>query len=175
MNRSRLMLFVALVGAVSLGGWAVGAQSVAASDPQTALLAEVRQLRLAIEQMASAGARVLVVFGRLQLQEQRINTMARRLETVRSELEALQKEYEEMQRQAQALEHDAGETTDAAQRRAFEGEARAIKSRLPAVAARLQQRQTEEATLSADIGNEQARWTDFNQRLDELERVLTRK
>jgi len=175
MNRSRLLLFVTLVGAVGLGGWAVRAQSGAAPDPQATLLAEVRQLRLAIEEMSRAGARVQLVLGRLQLQEQRINNMLRRLETVRAELEGIQQEHDNLLRQFQEAEKEATEATDPKHRVQLEAIARQAKSQLPAIAARLQQRQTEESTLTADIGNEQARWTDFNQRLEELERALTRK
>jgi chromosome segregation ATPase len=164
MTRSRLLLFVTLVGAVGVGGWAVRAQSAPASDPQAALLAEVRQLRLAIEEMSSAGARVQLVLGRLQLQEQRLNNMLRRLETVRAELEGMQQEHDNLQRQHLDAEKEAAESTDPKHR-----------VQLAGLAARLQQRQTEENTLSADINTEQARWTDFNHRLEELERALTRK
>jgi len=34
---------------------------------------------------------------------------------------------------------------------------------------------TAESQLMADIGTEQARWTDINARLDELERLLAKK
>jgi hypothetical protein len=178
MRSGRLVQVVAFVGIAGLGGWAGRtAHAQASAPPETlpSLLAEVRQLRVAIEQMASAGPRIQLVLGRLQLQEQRINNLLRRLETVRAELEGIQGEHDNLQLQLQGLEREAGETTDAERRRAFEAEVRAIKSRLPAVGARLQQRQTEESTLSADISAEQGRWTDFNQRLEELERALTRK
>lgn len=178
MRSGRLLQVVAFVGIAGLGGWAgrtAQAQPPAPPETLTSLLAEVRQLRLAIEEMSSAGARVQLVLGRLQLQEQRVNNMLRRLETVRGELEGIQREHDDLVRQLQGLERAVGETTDAERRRDFEAEARAMKSRLPGVAARLQQRQTEESTLSVDIGAEQARWTDFNQRLEELERALTRK
>ena len=39
-----------------------------------ALLTEVRGLRVAMEQMTSAGARVQLALGRLQLQESRLNS-----------------------------------------------------------------------------------------------------
>jgi chromosome segregation ATPase len=175
MTRSRLLLFVTLVGAVGVGGWAVRAQSAPASDPQAALLAEVRQLRLAIEEMSSAGARVQLVLGRLQLQEQRLNNMLRRLETVRAELEGMQQEHDNLQRQHLDAEKEAAESTDPKHRVQLEAMGRQFKAQLAGLAARLQQRQTEENTLSADINTEQARWTDFNHRLEELERALTRK
>ena len=50
------------------------------------LLVEVRGLRAAIEQMASAGPRVQLALGRLQLQEQRLNTLIVKLDGIRDKL-----------------------------------------------------------------------------------------
>ena len=47
------------------------------------LLTEVRGLRQAMEQMAASGPRVQLALGRLQLQEQRVNTMIRRRDAAR--------------------------------------------------------------------------------------------
>ena len=57
-----------------------------------ALLIEVRGLRAAMEQMASAGPRVQLFASRLQLQETRINNMIRRLDTVRDRIGEAQQE-----------------------------------------------------------------------------------
>ena len=45
----------------------LSASSTGAQDTSTQLLQEVRRLREAIETMVSTGARVQIVFGRLQL------------------------------------------------------------------------------------------------------------
>ena len=50
----------------------------------SALLTEVRGLRQALEEMGTAGPRVQLALGRLQLQEQRVNTAIRRLESIRA-------------------------------------------------------------------------------------------
>src|SRR5688500_4578503 len=57
-----------------------------------ALLVEVKGLRPAMEQMASAGPRVQLFASRLQLQETRINNMIRRLDTVRDRMAEAQRE-----------------------------------------------------------------------------------
>src|SRR4051794_10708475 len=57
-----------------------------------ALLAEVRGLRAAMEQMASAGPRIQLFATRLQLQETRMNGMVRRLDSVRESLASEQRE-----------------------------------------------------------------------------------
>ncbi len=174
----RLLLFVTLAAAGGAGGWAAQraeAQPAPAQEPIPALLSEVRQLRIAMEEMASTGPRVQLVLGRLQLQEQRINNMLHRLETVRQEIELIQNENDEQQRMLKSFETEAAGVVEPRQRRDFEEQARVIKSRLNGTVARLQQRQAEESALSADIGSEQARWNDFNGRLEELERALGKK
>src|SRR5262245_50764521 len=61
-----------------------------AGDPTIqALLGEVRALRVAMEQMASAGPRIQLFTARLQLQETRVNNMIRRLDDVRDRLTGL--------------------------------------------------------------------------------------
>jgi hypothetical protein len=51
-----------------------------------------------------------------------------------------------------------------------------VEERLAAVSAAEVQRLTaEEAVVSAELALEQSRWTDINQRLDELERALARR
>src|SRR6476620_1972729 len=63
-------------------------------DVLPALLTEVRGLRAAMEQMASAGPRVQLSLGRVQLQGQRVNNLARRLEESRGHLTDAQRNYD---------------------------------------------------------------------------------
>src|ERR671913_210744 len=66
------------------------------TDVLTALLMEVRGLRSVMEQMASAGPRVQLALGRLQLQEQRVNTMIRRAEGMRESVGRAERETKEL-------------------------------------------------------------------------------
>ena len=120
------------IGGVS-GVMAQGNRTPQNDDVLTQLLTEVRGLRAAMEQVASAGPRAQVALGRLQLQEQRIATMHMRLASLRDSIRA----------------DDRG----------------AHRSALKA----------EEAELEQQIAAEQGRWTDINQRLEELERTLGRR
>ena len=61
--------------------------------------------------MASAGPRVQLALGRLQLQEQRVNTMVRRLEEVKASLVQAQKHLEAMTDQVAGLERDVSRGT----------------------------------------------------------------
>ena len=73
-------------------------------DVLPALLVEVRGLRAAMEQMASAGPRVQLALGRVQLQEQRVNNLMRRIEEGRSHLGDAQRKYDQMQQQLRGLQ-----------------------------------------------------------------------
>jgi DNA repair exonuclease SbcCD ATPase subunit len=144
-------------------------------DMLPALLEEVKGLRAAIEQMASAGPRVQLFVGRLQLQESRMNGMIRRLESVRDKLAA---EQEVLTRALDEVKHfeaavdspnspipreELTQMISQTKRQAVER--KATVARLAA----------EEAQLTQDLTVEQGRWTDINQRLDELERMLAKR
>jgi chromosome segregation ATPase len=168
---------VTATGLIVLGvaGVVVRGQSPsgAAPDVLTQLLTEVRGLRAAMEQMASAGPRVQLALGRLQLQEQRVNTMLRRMETVQANLQNAERELAQHQLQMKQFEdvvRAGGEDREEAQALAAQ-----FKGQLTRATADVQRLQAEEAALSADITAEQARWTEINQRLEELERALVGK
>jgi len=177
----RKILFVLLLlGAAAVGGAVVGraqAQSPPASpDVLSALLVEVRGLRAALEQMASAGPRVQLAFGRLQLQEQRIAEMSRKLDATRANLASSRQQADQHQQLVKAFEDGTllREVADPAERRELENHVKAMKGEMLRVDRDIQRLQGEEASLLQDITAEQGRWTDINQRLEELERSLRR-
>jgi chromosome segregation ATPase len=146
-------------------------------DVLQALLTEVRGLRAAMEQMASAGPRIQLFTSRLQLQESRINSMVRRLDTVRDELAKARHELQSAQDEQSRVENAlaTGSLPNGMPREDAERMLRQTKldvaDRKPGVA-RLT---AEETQLTGDIASEQARWTEINSRLDDLERALARK
>ena len=172
-----ILLTMILVSAAFLGGSSEGrAQggTQPAPDVLAALLVEVRGLREAMEQMASAGPRVQLALGRLQLQEQRVNTQLRRLEEIKSSLAQARRELSPLNDRVALFERPARGTSDAEKRREMAGALAATRREVERAAAEVQRLQTEEATVSQEISAEQARWSDFNQRLGELERALGR-
>ena len=68
----------------------------------------------------SAGPRVQLALGRLQLQEQRVNTMVRRLEEVKASLVQAQKQLDEMTDRVAGLERASREASDPEERRQAE-------------------------------------------------------
>ncbi len=176
-NTAGFMLVVAglAIGVALRGG--VSAQSPQGQqerDILPALLTEVRGLRAAMERMASAGPRVQLALGRLQLQEQRVNNLLRRLETVRGSLTAAQRGEEEARRSVAGLEEALKSMSDTPQVRDIEQDLRDLKQRRhPALVAEVQRLQLEESGITQELASEQMRWTDINQKMEELERSLS--
>lgn len=149
-----------------------------AQEPQSilpALLIEVRGLRAAMEQMASAGPRVQLALGRLQLQEQRLNTLIMKLDSMREKLAAAQRQAAQHQLQVTQIEAALKNAPNTEEREQAGHMLAMIKGEIAASLAEVQRLTVEEASTAAEIGTEQNRWTDFNQRLDELERSLGRR
>ena len=136
-----------------------------------ALLTEVHSLRLAMEQLGTAGPRIQLAMGRLQLNEQRITTYVRRLDDIRDRRTALEQQL----RANQAIYADLV-TTVQQHGTPIPEIAEELKSRkadLDRGNATLLQLQTEEGQLVQQIAAERDRWTEINQRLDDLDRMLS--
>jgi predicted nucleic acid-binding Zn-ribbon protein len=173
---------MAVVGAMCGGlAVAVGAQGTREPDVLSALLTEVRGLRQAMEHMASAGPRVQLALGRLQLQEQRVSGMIRRLESVRESVAGTERRATELQMQIRGLQDElktaeaGADRDDVLRARAMTYEIGELKRRLEPVQQEIQRWQVEEAALQQQIAGEQARWADINRTLEELERALGRR
>ena len=162
------MIVVVITAFAATGGHAQESQGIL-----PALLSEVKGLRAAIEEMASAGPRVQLALGRLQLQEQRVNTLMARLQTVRDRLSSLHRQVAQQQHQVERFETTA--KNNPAEREEVEEMLAVFKGEITASSAEMQRLTVEEATIASDIAAEQARWTDINQRLEDLERALGRR
>lgn len=160
-----LIVCCAVAGRTSLQ-----AQSAPREDVLPALLAEVKGLRAAIEQMSSAGPRVQLFVGRLQLQEARMNGMIRRLDTVRDTLGGARQNVDRLKGALKMLVAEPGESQDD-----LGPMLNGMKQELAAGQATVDRLAAEEAQLTQDLTTEQARWIDINQRLDELERALAKR
>jgi predicted nucleic acid-binding Zn-ribbon protein len=137
-----------------------------------ALLVEVRGLRTAIEQMASAGPRVQLALGRLQLQEQRLNTLIMKLDATREKLANSQRQASQHQWQLTRLETAAKEAPNAEEREQANHMLTVLKGEIADSQTDMQRLTAEEASTASEIASEQNRWSEFNTRLEELERSL---
>ena len=176
-------------------GWLLGAALLAAAahvsgqtaaparqdDVLPALLAEVKGLRAALEQMASAGPRVQLFASRLQLQEGRMNAMARRLDTVRDSLAGAQREVVNLQNEERRFEVAVSEGRNATTPEAREDVRQAefamaqLRRQIAVAKTTVDRHAAEESQLLADLSTEQGRWLAINQQLDELEKALAKR
>jgi hypothetical protein len=173
----RVVIVLAAAIVLIAGGslWTrTAAQAARTDDVLPALLAEVKGLRAAMEQMAGAGPRVQLFVGRLQLQEGRIAGMIRRLDTVRDSIITARKELEGMKSalkmfNLEAAEHPSGKKDEMPFPFAN------FKEGVAAAEANVARLVAEEAQLAHDVATEQARWVEINRRLDELEKELGKR
>jgi predicted nucleic acid-binding Zn-ribbon protein len=178
----RKILVLTLVLVAAGAGLSVRARAAAQAtratdqDVQPALLVEVRGRRAAMEQMASAGPQVQLALGRLQLQEQRVNNLLRRIESVQNEVAGAIQETDKARQEVSRLEGALKSgNLPPDERQHVEEMLPMFRANTAQAAAKVQRLQVEESGLTQELATEQGRWTDINQRLEELERALTRK
>ena len=149
-------------------------QEPARPDVMGTLLVEVRALRGAIEQLTSASARVQLTVGRLQIQEQRFNTLSRQLFELRQTLSRTEREQSEQEGRLADLEGVLTQSSDSGERQAVAGEIRSLKGTIAAGRESLSRLRVEESELAGTVAAEQGRWTDLNQQLDAIDQALRR-
>jgi predicted nucleic acid-binding Zn-ribbon protein len=165
--------FVALVAGTT---GKPAAQAPPAGPPSDALLAEVRALRAELNQAAGTSIRTQLLVARLQLQEQRINTVAKQLDEARTMLGTLPAGLPGMQAQLKQLENESRDPAITAERRqALDATLEMAKSQIADLQRQIGALTEKESTLAATLSSEQGRWFDFNTRLDEIERELSQK
>src|SRR5260221_2581238 len=133
-------------------------------DVLPALLAEVKGLRAAMEQMASAGPRIQLFVSRLQIQEARMNTMIRRLDTVRDSLASTQRELDNAQEAIKHFESElASGTVKSDQREELLQVLPGRKRQVADYRATVARLTAEEAQLAAALATEPGRRSHSNQ------------
>jgi predicted nucleic acid-binding Zn-ribbon protein len=128
-----------------------------------------------MEQMASAGPRVQLFASRLQLQEARISGMVRRLDAVRDSLASAKQAHDRVRDEIKQFETALSSGAVGPDREALEQMLPVRKREAAAMQTTLDRYLAEEGQLANDISIEQGRWTEINQRLDELERALSKR
>ncbi len=178
MNSSTIVVILGL-STLAIGSGRISAAqgTTRQEDVLPALLTEVRGLRAAMEQMASAGPRVQLALGRVQLQEQRVNNLLRRLEDSRAHLIDAQKNYDNTQQQLREIEAALREPTrpDGPRTLDLQGAQRETERQVAMRAADVQRITAEAAAIEVDLATEQGRWVDLNQRMEALEQSLVRR
>jgi len=158
---------VSVVIAVSTSGSrAQGNQ--AADGGLAALTAEVRQLRLAIEEGTRAQTQTQALAVYLSVQKDRIFQVASRLDGLRREIATAADISRDTARKLAEMTKAASDTSDAAEIRTYYANlAGSFRDAAARASAREQDLRSQEAQLAQNLQTEEARWSDLIGRLEQ--------
>jgi DNA repair exonuclease SbcCD ATPase subunit len=169
MRRSSLFL----LGCLFIAAPAFGQTSSADSQTLQALLAEVRQLRQDLQNITVAAQRAQILAFRLQAQQAAVTRASQRLDEARSKLEGLQAERkrdaDQIKRSEEFLRENTGNPAD---RKQIEDWLPRGKADLEALANQEQEKQAKESECEEQLRAEQAKLTELQAQLDELDASL---
>ena len=172
------LALVAVAAMIAGGRGELLAQAPAAARAETgdaavtALVAEVRALRTDLAEAARNQLRAQMLMGRVGMQEQRLAYLDKQRSDVITQLAVQAQMTSGIRGQVQNADAGGCNGVPAEQRRDCESMATMLKRQLADQDAREQQLRTAENELTNALSAEQARWSDFNARLDELERAI---
>jgi hypothetical protein len=176
MNSHRLSRTIGVIGVLVLGVVGVlSAQALQGDSSSTLaeLLTEVRGLRADVNQAAGTSMRMQLLVARLSLQEQRINVVGRQLSDITTQLDAATLQRTQVEDRVKGLEASAAShTLSPDQQREIDGAVTGDRANLQRLQAHEQQLRSQATEIANLLASEQNRWTDFNNRLDDLERSL---
>ena len=145
-----------------------------ASDVKTlqTLLAEVHQLRIVLERSSQIAPRIQIAVERLKLQQEHVARVARQLDEIRRDLDRTRSDQPKIQQRVQTLDDEVNQAVDPGRCKALDDEAKMLKLESVQQEKSLQQMQAREGELVSQLQSEQARLTELNDRLDQIERAL---
>ena len=141
----------------------------------SALLVEVRALRVAIERATATTPQIQLLTARLTVQNERLSRATRDLDEVHQALEQIASQNAAFSNRSAQLEEILGRETDPARVRDLKSEQVGMKSQVDEFSAQETRLRARETELSNVVSAEQAQWTELNRRLDELERQLAER
>ena len=139
------------------------------------LLKEVRLLRQTIETITATNIRVQIVFGRLQIQEQRTVSATQRLDAAREKLTEIADQIAAMDASLKQEIEAAENSRDPEHREMLASLRRESEVFRASLETRRARAAAEEADAAQCLALEQGQWSDLSQRLEELERSLARR
>jgi DNA repair exonuclease SbcCD ATPase subunit len=170
-RKKRLAVALIAILVVAVAGGVTGQQRPAPSRAATLddLLEELRAFRSDLRDSSVTSLRGQLLLARLQLQEQRVNTIWRQLSEVEDKLQDAQKEGAAPEQVLRLMGVEPGVAPPAHLAPVIE----MFKTQMAAAEKAntdLKQRQAELAQLMTD---EQSRWTTLNAEIEALEKALT--
>jgi chromosome segregation ATPase len=152
----------------------IGAAAAQTNSSQTldALLAEVRQLRVAVERAATLGPTVQLLLQRAQIQEAKVAGLSRDLQSVREQLAHFASQMPRMNREVEDVDTVAKQEQNPLLRKQAEDRARELKAQLEQTAAMEGQLRARESEVASQLRLEQGKLDALEARLDAIEKQL---
>jgi chromosome segregation ATPase len=166
----RLWLVAAVVAA-SNGAVVRGQGAPSVVDPNGGLkelTAEVRQLRLAVEESTRAQGQTQALGVYLTVEQGRVVQVGARMDAARKDREDAEARIRVLARDLAAVQAALSGPIEPEERRAIEVRLRGTKQELDDATAREQQARTREAEISQSLQLEEGRWNDLIARLEQL-------
>lgn len=132
------------------------------------LLAEVRELRLAVQKATIGHTRFQMLIERMRLQQSNIDAISRQLDNIRSQSADMRNAKPQMEQQIKEVEDLLERTTDPNGRLDMEAQIKSMKAKLARFAPEEERLRSREATLENELQNSQAKLNELNSQLDAL-------
>jgi hypothetical protein len=167
----RTVAWSGLALALAGGATAVVAQSRAEpadSGSLAALTSEVRELRLAVQQLARTQSQTQALGVYLSVQQSRVLQVSSQLDAARKELDGAAFRSTELASKLADLEEQLPRVSDPAERNSIQQATRAMRREHTLFAAQEQQARNREIELSQSLLAEESRWSTLITRLEAL-------
>lgn len=168
--KTHLVLPIAIVAACAFP--VVAQDGPGGADALSALLVEVRALRVAMERAASTTPQIQLLAARLTVQNDRVSRASHDADRAHQELERMQSEGAALASRAAQIEDFLTRESDPARVRDLKSEQSGIRAQLEERAAQEPRLRARDADLANQAAAEQDQWIELNRRFDDLEREL---
>jgi chromosome segregation ATPase len=134
----------------------------------SALTAEVRELRMAVQQLAQTQSQTQALGVYLSVQQSRVLQVSSQLDAARKELDTTAFQASDLAAKLADLDEQLPRVSDPAERNAIRDGIRGMRREHALVSAREQQARNREQELSQSLQTEESRWSTLISRLEAL-------
>jgi chromosome segregation ATPase len=132
------------------------------------LTAEVRELRLAVQQLSQTQSQTQALGVYLSVQQSRVLQVSSQLDTARRELDGASQRVADTATRLADLEEQLPRVSDPMERRALQEATREMRREHATMSAQEQQARSRELELSQSLQTEESRWSALISRLEAL-------
>ena len=159
-----------LAVAIAVGATVVFGQGRAepADGSMAGLTAEVRELRVAVQQLAQTQSQTQALGVYLSVQQSRVLQVSSQLDVARRELDSAALRVSDLATRLADLEEELPRVSDTTHRNALQDGIRGMRREHAAISAQEQQTRARELELSQSLQAEESRWSALISRLEAL-------